>query len=198
MKMKKKFIIIALLVVLVLWGVGQGVKRYNNLVQLQEEVNKEWSNVESRYQLRADEIPNLMNIVKGYAEHERETLEAVIEARSKATSIKIDPENLTPESLKEYQETQGAVGSALGRLITTIESYPDLKADEHFKEFQSQLEGIENRIAVARRDFNEKAKIYNSELRRFPTNIIAGIFNFDARPYFEAAQGSDKAPQVKF
>ena len=139
-----------------------------------------------------------MNIVKGYAEHERETLEAVIEARSKATSIKIDPENLTPESLKEYQETQGAVGSALGRLITTIERYPDLKADEHFKEFQSQLEGIENRIAVARRDFNEKAKIYNSELRRFPTNIIAGIFNFDARPYFEAAQGSDKAPQVKF
>ena len=140
----------------------------------------------------------MVETVKGYAAHERETFEAVVEARSKATSIKVDPENLTPEQLKEFQDAQGAVGSALGRLIAIAENYPDLKANENFKEFQAQLEGIENRIAVARRDFNEVAKGYNTKLRSFPTNIIAGIFNFDARPYFEAAEGSDKAPQVKF
>ncbi len=192
--MKKGIIIIVLLAVLALWGVGQ----YNGLVKQQESVNTGWSNVENQYQRRADLIPNLVETVKGYAAHERETFEAVVEARSKATSIKVDPENLTPEQLKEFQDAQGAVGSALGRLIAIAENYPDLKANENFKEFQAQLEGIENRIAVARRDFNEVAKGYNTKLRSFPTNIIAGIFNFDARPYFEAAEGSDKAPQVKF
>ncbi len=192
--MKKGIIIIVLLAVLALWGVGQ----YNGLVKQQESVNTRWSNVENQYQRRADLIPNLVETVKGYAAHERETFEAVVEARSKATSIKVDPENLTPEQLKEFQDAQGAVGSALGRLIAIAENYPDLKANENFKEFQAQLEGIENRIAVARRDFNEVAKGYNTKLRSFPTNIIAGIFNFDARPYFEAAEGSDKAPQVKF
>ena len=175
-----------------------GVGQYNGLVKQQESVNTEWSNVENQYQRRADLIPNLVETVKGYAAHERETFEAVVEARSKATSIKVDPENLTPEQLKEFQDAQGAVGSALGRLIAIAENYPDLKANENFKELQSQLEGTENRIAVARRDFNNVAKSYNTKLRSFPTNIIAGFFNFDARPYFEAAEGSDKAPQVKF
>ncbi len=192
--MKKGIIIIVLLAVLALWGVGQ----YNGLVKQQESVNTGWSNVENQYQRRADLIPNLVETVKGYAAHERETFEAVVEARSKATSIKVDPENLTPEQLKEFQDAQGAVGSALGRLIAIAENYPDLKANENFKELQAQLEGTENRIAVARRDFNEVAKGYNTKLRSFPTNIIAGLFNFDARPYFEAAEGSDKAPQVKF
>ncbi len=192
--MKKGIIIIVLLVLLAMWGVGQ----YNGLVKQQESVNTEWSNVENQYQRRADLIPNLVETVKGYAAHERETFEAVVEARSKATSIKVDPENLTPEQLKEFQDAQGAVGSALGRLIAIAENYPDLKANENFKELQSQLEGTENRIAVARRDFNNVAKSYNTKLRSFPTNIIAGFFNFDARPYFEAAEGSDKAPQVKF
>ena len=192
--MKKGIIIIVLLVLLAMWGVGQ----YNGLVKQQESVNTEWSNVENQYQRRADLIPNLVETVKGYAAHERETFEAVVEARSKATSIKVDPENLTPEQLKEFQDAQGAVGSALGRLIAIAENYPDLKANENFKELQSQLEGTENRIAVARRDFNNVAKGYNTKLRSFPTNIIAGFFNFDARPYFEAAEGNDKAPQVKF
>lgn len=192
--MKKGIIIIVLLAVLALWGVGQ----YNGLVKQQESVNTGWSNVENQYQRRVDLIPNLVETVKGYAAHERETFEAVVEARSKATSIKVDPENLTPEQLKEFQDAQGAVGSALGRLIAIAENYPDLKANENFKELQAQLEGTENRIAVARRDFNEVAKGYNTKLRSFPTNIIAGLFNFDARPYFEAAEGSDKAPQVKF
>lgn len=192
--MKKGIIIIVLLVVLALWGVGQ----YNGLVKQQESVNTEWGNVENQYQRRADLIPNLVETVKGYAAHERETFEAVVEARSKATSVKVDPENLTPEQLKEYQEAQGAVGSALGRLIAIAENYPDLKANENFKELQAQLEGTENRIAVARRDFNEVAKNYNTKLRSFPTNFIAGLFKFDARPYFESAEGSDKAPQVKF
>jgi len=192
--MKKGIIIIVLLAVLALWGVGQ----YNGLVKQQESVNTGWSNVENQYQRRADLIPNLVETVKGYAAHERETFEAVVEARSKATSIKVDPENLTPEQLKEFQDAQGAVGSALGHLIAIAENYPDLKANENFKELQAQLEGTENRIAVARRDFNEVAKGYNTKLRSFPTNIIAGFFNFDARPYFEAAEGSDKAPQVKF
>ena len=192
--MKKGIIIIVLLVLLAMWGVGQ----YNGLVKQQESVNTEWSNVENQYQRRADLIPNLVETVKGYAAHERETFEAVVEARSKATSIKVDPENLTPEQLKEFQDAQGAVGSALGRLIAIAENYPDLKANENFKELQSQLEGTENRIAVARRDFNNVAKSYITKLRSFPTNIIAGFFNFDARPYFEAAEGSDKAPQVKF
>ena len=192
--MKKGIIIIVLLAVLALWGVGQ----YNGLVKQQESVNTGWSNVENQYQRRVDLIPNLVETVKGYAAHERETFEAVVEARSKATSIKVDPENLTPEQLKEFQDAQGAVGSALGRLIAIAENYPDLKANENFKELQAQLEGTENRISVARRDFNEVAKGYNTKLRSFPTNIIAGFFNFDARPYFEAAEGSDKAPQVKF
>ena len=139
-----------------------------------------------------------MNTVKGYAAHESETFETVVEARSKATAIKIDADNLTPERLKEFQNAQGAVGSALSRLIAISENYPELKANENFKELQAQLEGTENRIAVERRNFNQTAKTYNTHIRQFPRNLVAGLFGFRARPYFEATEGSESAPEVKF
>ena len=192
--MKKSIIIIVVLAAVVLWGVGQ----YNRLVTGQEAVSTAWSNVENQYQRRADLIPNLVNTVKGYAAHESETFESVVEARSKATVIKIDADNLTPERLKEFQNAQGAVGSALSRLIAISENYPELKANENFKELQAQLEGTENRIAVERRNFNQTAKTYNTHIRQFPRNLVAGLFGFRARPYFEATEGSESAPEVKF
>ncbi|WP_036787002.1 LemA family protein [Phocaeicola abscessus] len=192
--MKKSIIIIVVLAAVVLWGVGQ----YNRLVTGQEAVSTAWSNVENQYQRRADLIPNLVNTVKGYAVHESETFETVVEARSKATAIKIDADNLTPERLKEFQNAQGAVGSALSRLIAISENYPELKANENFKELQAQLEGTENRIAVERRNFNQTAKTYNTHIRQFPRNLVAGLFGFRARPYFEATEGSESAPEVKF
>ncbi|WP_314970210.1 LemA family protein [Phocaeicola abscessus] len=192
--MKKSIIIIVVLAAVVLWGVGQ----YNRLVTGQEAVSTAWSNVENQYQRRADLIPNLVNTVKGYAAHESETFETVVEARSKATAIKIDADNLTPERLKEFQNAQGAVGSALSRLIAISENYPELKANENFKELQAQLEGTENRIAVERRNFNQTAKTYNTHIRQFPRNLVAGLFGFRARPYFEATEGSESAPEVKF
>ncbi|MGP1475971.1 MAG: LemA family protein [Phocaeicola sp.] len=192
--MKKTVILIIVLAVIAMWGISQ----YNGLVTGQESVNTAWSNVENQYQRRADLIPNLVNTVKGYAEHEKGTFEAVVEARSKATSIKIDANNLTEEKLKEFQAAQGDVTNALSRLIAISENYPELKANENFKELQAQLEGTENRIAVERRNFNEAARTYNTTIRQFPRNIIAGIGGFNARPYFEAAEGSEKAPEVKF
>ncbi len=192
--MKKSIIIIVVLAAVVLWGVGQ----YNRLVTGQEAVSTAWSNVENQYQRRADLIPNLVNTVKGYAAHESETFETVVEARSKATAIKIDADNLTPERLKEFQNAQGAVGSALSRLIAISENYPELKANENFKELQAQLEGTENRIAVERRNFNQTTKTYNTHIRQFPRNLVAGLFGFRARPYFEATEGSESAPEVKF
>ncbi|MCE2616652.1 LemA family protein [Phocaeicola oris] len=192
--MKKTVILIIVLAVIAMWGISQ----YNGLVTSQESVNTAWSNVENQYQRRADLIPNLVNTVKGYAEHEKGTFEAVVEARSKATSIKIDANNLTEEKLKEFQAAQGDVTNALSRLIAISENYPELKANENFKELQAQLEGTENRIAVERRNFNETARTYNTTIRQFPRNIIAGIGGFNARPYFEAAEGSEKAPEVKF
>ena len=188
--MKKSIIIIVVLAAVVLWGVGQ----YNRLVTGQEAVSTAWSNVENQYQRRADLIPNLVNTVKGYAAHESETFETVVEA----TAIKIDADNLTPERLKEFQNAQGAVGSALSRLIAISENYPELKANENFKELQAQLEGTENRIAVERRNFNQTAKTYNTHIRQFPRNLVAGLFGFRARPYFEATEGSESAPEVKF
>ncbi|MGP1435567.1 MAG: LemA family protein [Phocaeicola sp.] len=192
--MKKTVILIIVLAVIAMWGISQ----YNGLVTGQESVNTAWSNVENQYQRRADLIPNLVNTVKGYAEHEKGTFEAVVETRSKATSIKIDANNLTEEKLKEFQAAQGDVTNALSRLIAISENYPELKANENFKELQTQLEGTENRIAVERRNFNEAARTYNTTIRQFPRNIIAGIGGFNARPYFEAAEGSEKAPEVKF
>lgn len=193
--MKKSSIILIVIAVLaVIWGVSA----YNGLVTMDENVNTEWANVETQYQRRADLIPNLVNTVKGYAAHESETLESVIAARSKATQITIDPANLTPEKLAEYQEAQGAVTSALGKLLAISESYPDLKANQNFLELQAQLEGTENRINEARRKFNNVAKEYNTAIRRFPKSLLAGMFGFDKRAYFEAAEGAQNAPVVDF
>ncbi len=171
---------------------------YNGLVKSQESVESAWANVESSYQRRADLIPSLVETVKGYAKHEQETLEGVIEARANATSIKIDPSNMTPEKLQQYQAAQGDVTNALSRLIAVSEAYPDLKANENFKDLQTQLEGTENRINKARNDFNEVAKQYNTKRRTFPTSIIASIFGFGDKPYFQAQEGADKAPKVDF
>ena len=171
---------------------------YNTMTEKEEAVNKAWSNVENQYQRRSDLIPNLVNTVKGYAQHEQSTLTAVLEARSKATQITVKADDLTPEKLKEYQEAQGQVTSALGKLLAISEAYPDLKANENFKELQAQLEGTENRISVERRNFNEVVGDYNTYIRKFPQNIMASIFGFDKRAYFEAEAGSEKAPKVEF
>jgi len=171
---------------------------YNTMTEKEEAVNKAWSNVENQYQRRSDLIPNLVNTVKGYAQHEQSTLTAVLEARSKATQITVNADDLTPEKLKEYQAAQGQVTSALGKLLAISEAYPDLKANENFKELQAQLEGTENRISVERRNFNEVVGDYNTYIRKFPQNIMASIFGFEKRAYFEAEAGSEKAPKVEF
>ena len=191
---KSTIILIAVIAIAAIWGISA----YNGLVKMDESVNTAWSNVENQYQRRADLIPNLVNTVKGYATHEKETFEAVVSARSKATQMTIDPENLTPEKLQEYQKAQGEIGAALGRLLAITENYPELKANENFKELQAQLEGTENRISVERRNFNEVARTYNTSIRTFPKSILAGMFGFDKRPYFEAEEGANKAPEVKF
>ena len=197
MNLKKQLgwiIPVALLVVIILWAVSG----YNGMVSMDESVQGKWADVETQYQRRADLIPNLVSTVKGYAAHESETLESVVKARSEASSVKVDPENITPEKLAEYQKAQSGVSSALGRLMVIVEKYPDLKANQNFLELQSQLEGTENRINVARRDFNEAAKQYNTSIRRFPKNIIAGMFGFEKKAYFEAEKGAEQAPKVEF
>lgn len=187
-------VIIAVIAIIVSWGINS----YNGLVKIDESVNTAWSNVENQYQRRADLIPNLVNTVKGYAAHEKETFQAVTEARSKATQMSIHADELTPEKMQEYQKAQGEVGAALSRLLAITEAYPELKANENFKELQAQLEGTENRISVERKNFNEVARSYNTSIRTFPRTIIAGICGFDKRPYFEAEEGANKAPEVKF
>ncbi len=174
------------------------VKSYNNMVQLEEQVETAWGQVENQYQRRIDLIPNLVATVKGYASHEKETFESVIAARAKATQITIDPSNATPEQLAAFQNAQGELGQALGRLMAVAESYPELKANENFLQLQSQLEGTENRISVARDSFNETARLFNTTVRRFPANIIANIFGFEKKPYFEAEEGANKAPKIEF
>ncbi|MBE6282397.1 MAG: LemA family protein [Bacteroides sp.] len=191
---KSTIIIIALIAIVAIWGVSA----YNGLVKMDESVSTAWSNVENQYQRRADLIPNLVNTVKGYAAHEKETFQAVTEARSKATQMSINADELTPEKMLEYQKAQGEVGAALSRLLAITEAYPDLKANENFKELQAQLEGTENRISVERNKFNEVARSYNTAIRTFPKTIIAGMCGFDKRPYFEAEEGADKAPKVEF
>ena len=196
--MKKGYIVLIVIAVIVV-GIFMWFKgTYNSMVTLQEGVSAQWSNVENQYQRRSDLIPNLVNTVKGYAAHEKETFDAVVSARAKATQMSIDIDDLTPEKLAAYQRAQGEIGSALGRLLAVTENYPDLKANENFKELQAQLEGTENRISVERRKFNETAREYNTAIRRFPKNIFAGIFGFEKRPYFEAEEGADQAPEVKF
>ena len=174
------------------------VSAYNSLVSSEESVDTAWSQVENVYQRRADLIPNLVSTVKGYAKHEQQTLEEVVKARSEATQLKVDAENLTPEKLAAFQKAQSGVSSALGRLLAVAENYPDLKANQNFLELQSQLESTENRITVARKDFNDAAKSYNQSIRQFPKNILAGMFGFEKKSYFEAEAGSEKAPKVEF
>ena len=191
---KSTIIIIAVAVLAVVWG----ITGYNGLVSMDEGVQTKWADVETQYQRRADLIPNLVNTVKGYAAHESETLQAVVEARAKATSMNIDPTNMSAEQIANFQKAQDGVSSALGRLLVTVEKYPDLKANENFRELQAQLEGTENRISVARRDYNEAARKYNTTLRSFPKNILAGMFGFEKKSYFEAQEGSEQAPTVQF
>ena len=189
-----KWIGIGALVILVLWIFSS----YNGLVNKEEAVNSQWGTVESQYQRRMDLIPNLVNTVKGYAQFEQETLTKVIEARSNATSVKIDPTNLTPEKLQQFQQAQEGVTSALSRLLVVAEKYPDLKANQNFLDLQSQLEGTENRIAVERKRFNDVVNTYNSSVRSFPGVLDAKISGFDRKGYFEASQGAENAPTVTF
>ena len=174
------------------------VSAYNSLVSSEESVDTAWSQVENVYQRRADLIPNLVNTVKGYAAHEKETLEGVVSARAKATQMTIDPTNLTPEAIEKFQAAQGELGSALGKLLAITENYPDLKANENFKELQAQLEGTENRIAVERKKFNETAQVYNTSIRKFPRSIVASMFGFERKPYFKVQEGAEQAPTVQF
>ena len=171
---------------------------YNSMVEADENVKAQWAKVENQYQRRADLIPNLVSTVKGYAAHEATTLEAVVEARAKATQVTIDAENLTEENLKAYQEAQGELSQALGRLLAVTENYPDLKANENFRDLQAQLEGTENRIATERGRYSELVAGYNAKIRKFPAVITAKIFGFEAKPQFAAETGAEKAPVVEF
>jgi len=192
-----RIITIVIVAVLALF-LFRGCSSYNGLVAQDEVVKEKWNNVQSDYQRRSDLIPNLVNTVKGEANFEQQTLTNVIEARAKATSVQVDPSNITPEKLAEFQKAQSGVSSALGRLLAVVESYPNLKANEGFRNLQVQLEGTENRIKVARNDFNGAVKDYNTKVRSFPMNLFAGIFGFKAKEGFAAEPGTDKAPEVKF
>ncbi len=196
--MKKSLVTLLVVLGILLLAVIGLTKRYNHIVTLEEGVSAAWSQVENVYQRRADLIPNLVNTVKGYADFEQQTLTQVIEARSKATGITIDPKNLTEANMQQFQQAQDGLSSALSRLLVVIERYPDLKANQNFLDLQAQLEGTENRIAVERRNFNEAAQGYNTYIRKFPANIIAGIFGFDKKAYFQAESGAEKAPEVQF
>jgi LemA protein len=188
----------AFLGLIVLGIIMWGTKVYNNMISLQERVTSQWGNVETQYQRRADLIPNFVNTVKGAAAFEQETLTRVIEARAKATQVTLDPTNMTAENMQQFQAAQGELSSALSRLMVVVEKYPELKATQNFRDLQVTLEGTENRISTARRKFNETAQTFNIFIKRFPQNIIAGMFGFTAKPYFESMEGAEKAPEVKF
>lgn len=187
-------IVIVILLAIFLWVKSA----YNSIISADERTSASWAQVENVYQRRADLIPNLVATVKGYAEHESTTLQAVIEARSKATQVTVDPTKLDAESIERFQQSQSELGSALNRLMVSVERYPDLKANQNFLDLQAQLEGTENRIAVERKNFNEAAQSFNTMIRRFPTNIIANIFNFETKGYFKASEGAETAPVVEF
>lgn len=193
-KNKSTWIIIAVAALLFFWVKGA----YNDMVMKDESVKTAWSQVENQYQRRLDLIPNLVNTVKGYASHEKETLEGVVNARSKATQMTIDPSQLNEEAIKQFQSTQGELSQALSRLMMVVERYPELKANENFRDLQAQLEGTENRISVERKRFNEEAQSYNTYIRRFPNNILSGMFGFTSKAYFAADAGAEKAPNVEF
>jgi LemA protein len=193
------WIIAGVIFVLVILGViSWGTRVYNQMVTLQESVTSQWGNVETQYQRRADLIPNFVNTVKGAATFEQETLTKVIEARSRATQVTIDPTKMTAENMQQFQAAQGELSSALSRLMVVVEQYPELKATQNYRDLQVELEGTENRISVERRKFNETAQTLNVYIKRFPANILAGMFGFTAKPYFESMEGADKAPEVKF
>jgi LemA protein len=187
-------IVLVVLLLIVSWAVGI----YNKIIPMNEKVSTEWSNVETQYQRRADLIPNFVNTVKGAAEFEQETLTRVIEARARATQMTIDPSKITSEQLQQFQAAQSEVSSALQRLMVVVERYPDIKATQNFRDLQVELEGTENRIAVARNNFNDAARTYNTFIKQFPNNLIASLSKFDARPYFEAQEGTETAPTVQF
>ena len=196
--MKKSWIIIIVVVVVgfLIYGWFKGT--YNEMITLGESVDKQWADVENVYQRRADLIPNLVSTVKGYASHEKETLEGVINARAKATSTTINAGNLTPDKIAAFQQAQDGLSSALSKLMVVVERYPELKANQNFLELQAQLEGTENRISVERRKFNESARAYNTYIKLFPKNMLANMFGFEKKPYFEAQKGAETAPKVEF
>ena len=196
--MKKGLITFIIIAAVALGGFIWIKNVYNQMVVSDENVQAAWSQVENVYQRRADLIPNLVATVKGYAEHESSTLENVVEARAKATQVTVDPTNLTEEAIAKFNEAQGELSSALGRLLMIQENYPDLKANQNFSELQAQLEGTENRIATERMKFNETARAYNTLIRKFPDNIIASMFGFEKKGYFEAQAGAETAPKVEF
>jgi LemA protein len=196
--MKKSLIVIIVLVVLACTIFFWYTRTYNKMVKVDENVTAQWGNVENQYQRRSDLIPNLVATVKGYATHEQSTLEGVVEARAKATQMKIDPTNLTEESMAKFQAAQGELSSALSRLLVSVEAYPDLKANQNFLDLQAQLEGTENRISTERTRFNDKANEYNQLIRQFPNNLVASMAGFDKKPYFKAEEGAEKAPKIEF
>ncbi len=196
--MKKWLVPVIIIGVIVLGFILLFMGKYNSAVDKQEIARKSWADVESAYQRRNDLIPSLVNTVKGAADFERSTLTDVIEARSKATSVNVDPSNITPEQMQQFQQAQSQVSSALSRLLVTVERYPELKATQNFQQLQSQLEGTENRINVARNRYNEQVTEYNRFIRRFPNNIIVGMYGFDRMPPYEADEGAQNAPEVDF
>jgi LemA protein len=196
--MKTRSIGLLIFLAAILIFVFMGCSGYNGLVKQDETVKNKWNNVQSEYQRRSDLIPNLVNTVKGAANFEQETLTKLVEARAKATSVQVNADNLTPEKLAEFQQAQAGVNSSLGRLLAVVENYPDIKANKNFLDLQAQLEGTENRIKVARNDFNGAIQDYNTKVRSFPMNLLAGMFNFKAKEGFKADPGSEKAPDVKF
>jgi len=198
MKIKKSWIIIGVIVLLVVIGYSSFKNSYNSMVVMDENVDGKWAQVENVYQRRADLIPNLVNTVKGYASHEKETLEGVIEARAKASSVNIDAGNLTPQSFQAFQQAQDGLSSALSKLMVVVERYPELKANQNFLELQAQLEGTENRIAIERKKFNEATQGYNTYIKVFPKNLLANMFGFEQKPYFKAQEGAEKVPEVQF
>ncbi len=198
MKLSKGTIVILVILAILLIFLFWGMRVYNKMVAQEEGVTSAWSQVENVYQRRADLIPNLVATVKGYATHERETLEGVVNARSKATQTTIDPKNMTPEAMEKFQAAQGELTNALNKLMVVVERYPDLKANQNFLELQAQLEGTENRITVERQKFNDAARGFNTYIRQFPKNIIASLFGFERKPYFEANEGTEQPPKVEF